>query len=95
MSPLFIRIMLHIHCSTEPYVHNNETGRQYPPAVSDCFREAYDFGLIEWLNTNVCPWYEGRFRLTPRGKAYVNRLITTPLPRKVETWVFDEQEAAE
>jgi len=94
MSPLFIKIMLHFYSSPFPYVHP-ETPIRYPEAVTDIIETARADGL---LNTNehlLARIEERPFTLTPRGKAYVDRLMSTPLPRKVETWVFDDPEATE
>jgi hypothetical protein len=92
MSPLFIRIMLHFYSSPTPYVHP-ETPAKYPEAVMNIIEDAYFNRDLLTRDRGLRARYEdSAFFLTPRGEAYVKRLIETPLPRKAETWVFDEPE---
>jgi hypothetical protein len=92
MSPLFIRIMLHYYYSSMPYVHQ-EAPTQYPGAVTEIIESAYgSMGLITRDDQLRARYEDSPFTLTPRGQAYVDRLMATPLPRKVETWVFDGPE---
>jgi hypothetical protein len=89
MSPLGISILLHFHCSSSPYIHH-WTPNGYPEVVKKFMLWAEDAQLI-YDGSKQCKRCEDTaFTLTPRGKAYVDRLMSTPLPRKVETWVFDE-----
>ena len=53
---------------------------------------AEDEGLLRDQSGDGVPVHESVFKLTSRGEAYVKRLLETPLPRKVETWVFDDVE---
>ena len=90
MSPLFIRIMLHFYSSPTPYVHGGYTS-MYPNAVVAAIGDALNARLIK-PSMPIVVLHEAVFELTPRGQAYVDRLLETPLPRKAETWVFDEPE---
>lgn len=90
MSPLFIKIMLHFSGSPSPYVHP-ETPAKYPKAVLDIIEDAYSNLDLLTRDPMVTARYEdSTFALTPRGEAYVKRLLETPLPPKVETWVFGD-----
>ena len=91
MSPLGINILLHCYCSPSPYVHP-PSPEKYPQAVSDFFLLAEDEGLLRDTSPDDVPAHASIYKLTSRGEAYVKRLLSTPLPRKVETWVFDEPE---
>ena len=93
MSPLGINILLHFYYSPTPYVHPPSPGR-HPEAVKNFLLTAEDEGLLRDMSDDNVPLEETVYKLTSRGEAYVKRLLETPLPRKVETWVFDDVEKA-
>jgi hypothetical protein len=94
MSPLGINILLHFWCSPSPYVHPPSPDK-YPEAVKDFLLMAENHDLLRDQSGDGVPVHESVFKLTSRGDAFVERLLNTPLPRKVETWVFDDGGDAE
>lgn len=96
MTPLLIEIVLHYHCRADDY----RGGDYSAPAV----REGIDWlrdeaRLIEFvpedarsLSRGTWGYIPAAYRLTERGKTYVEALQSMPLP--VQVWVMPKEEAA-
>lgn len=72
MTPLEIRLLLHIHVT--PMAFENE----HAPAVREAIAQFMGDELI--TVEEKCPSDEHPYRLTERGRAMVNHLCDTPLP---------------
>lgn len=66
-TPLTLHMLLHFHNLIEPFPNVNSA-----PAVMSALYYLEDSDLIMWE--------DGRWQTTPRGKALVNMLCSTPLP---------------
>jgi hypothetical protein len=75
MSPLEINLILHIYAIAEPFTHPNA------PAYAKAKARFLNLDLIKQSECAACG-----YTLTPKGKAFVQILLSTPIP--VEKTVF-------
>ena len=69
LSPAYISVLLHCHC------HCDEIPNRGAPVVVDALREFMEYGLI--VKGGM---YPHGFETTPKGRALVEMLCSTPLP---------------
>lgn len=75
MSPAKIKILLFHHYSPEQYL--DEEGRD----VSNTLKELFHSGFLKVFKAE-------HYKLTEKGKVFVNALITLPDPVEQITWVI-------
>lgn len=67
MTPYMLEILFHHHCSRAPFPRENA------PAYTETVDELVLLGVLERIEF-------GFIQSTDRGKAYIEMILTTPLP---------------
>lgn len=75
MTPLRIQIVFHYYCSAVDFRDG-----EFKPFIQDLFYLCDDIHLIEPADGDRV------YRLSDRGRAYVEAVMAMPLPEKVVTW---------
>ena len=77
-APLYLNILLHYYSMACPYAEQDEAHRT-SPSVSKFHKDLIDDGLIEQGNEN---FPEMGYRVTEKGRAWVDHILSTPLPEQ-------------
>lgn len=84
MSPFQIKIMLHHYCTTsQPY-----DGEESATAVASTIQELVKDEMLLFS----FPENTSNYKITEKGKAYVEKLMSIPLPVETTVWTFPEDD---
>jgi hypothetical protein len=72
LSPAYISVLLHCYCRCDEIPNRNA------PVIVDALREFIEYGLI--VAGGQC---DHGFEVTPKGRALVQMLCSTPLPDEI------------
>lgn len=79
LTPLHLEILIHYHASPHVFPRSSQCSDNYT-------RHLVSLGLLENAGVDVFDGCKAPFQLTEKGRAWLERVLSTPMPKQAWVW---------